>query len=140
PWVGPPLLCSISATAIANTSCLARAGTKLLAAALPRCPKLHSTPRPTGGLMKKLILTGALSATALLLSGCGDNDADTVAEDTTTIDPTTADTSTMGSTTTGSADWPSGTRIEEEAGTTFRVDSSGTRTAIENNEWRIESE
>src|SRR5690606_2618364 len=84
--------------------------------------------------------TGALSATALLLAGCGDNDADTVAEDTTTIDATTADTTTMGSNTTASADWPAGTRIEEEGGTTYRVNPDGTRIAIENNEWRIVTE
>jgi hypothetical protein len=91
--------------------------------------------------MKKLILTGALGATALLLSGCGDNQTDTVAEDTATVDTTTADTmGTTGMDTTASANWPAGTRIVEEGGTTYRVDPDGTRVAIQNNEWRIVTE
>ena len=38
---------------------------------------------------------------------------------------------------TGSADWPSGTRIVEDGGVTYRVDPAGTRVAIDDNSWRI---
>ena len=84
--------------------------------------------------MKNLTLTGALGAAVLLLSACGDNDADTAADDTAVVvdDATSAATAT-----TASADWPSGTRIVEDGGVTYRVDPAGTRVAIDDNSWRI---
>ena len=89
--------------------------------------------------MKKLLITSALGSAVLLLSACGDNDADTVADDTAAADTMAADTADTAATT-ASADWPSGTRIVEENGVTYRVDSAGARTAIEDNSWRIVSE
>ena len=89
--------------------------------------------------MTKLILTGALGAAVLLLSACGDNDADTpVAEDTTAAD-TSAMESTAPAATTAAADpnWPSGTRIVEENGATYRVNPDRTRVAIEDGSYRV---
>ena len=84
--------------------------------------------------MKKLIFASALSATALLLSACGDtaDDEDVVVEETTAVEteaPTTA-----------SADWPTGTRIVEEGGVTYRVNPDGTRVEITDDSWRIVTE
>jgi hypothetical protein len=93
--------------------------------------------------MNKLILASALSAGVLLLSACGDNDADDAAADSAVVDDTaTADTAAPagGATTAASADWPAGTRIVEEGGTTYRVDPGGTRVAIEDNSWRVVTE
>ena len=84
--------------------------------------------------MKKLILASALGAGVLLVSACGDNDADTAADDTTVVEDTTVDT------TTAAADWPAGTRIVEEGGTTYRVDPAGARVAIDDGSWRIVTE
>ena len=89
--------------------------------------------------MKKLILTSALSSVALLLSACGDNDADTVVEDDAAVVETdTADTAT----TTAAADpnWPSGTRIVEEGGRTYRVNPDNTRVVIEDGSYRVVTE
>ena len=85
--------------------------------------------------MKKLILTAALGPVALLLSACGDNDAATAEEDTTVVETDTADTAT----TTAAADpnWPSGTRIVEEGGVTYRVNADDTRVAIEDGSYRV---
>ena len=85
--------------------------------------------------MKKLILSAALGSAVLLISACGDNDADT-AEDTAVVDEA-VDT---GGAATASADWPSGTRIVEEGGVTYRVDPGGTRVAIDDGSWRIVTE
>ena len=91
--------------------------------------------------MKKLLVTSALASAVLMLSACGDNDADDVAvEDTAAADAAAADAAAADAATTASADWPAGTRIVEENGVTYRVDSGGTRTAIEDNSWRIETE
>lgn len=86
--------------------------------------------------MKNLMLTGALGTAVLMLSACGDNEADTVAEDTAALDTapitepaTTADT-----------DWPAGTRIVEEGDVVYRVDPDGTRVAIDDGSWRIVTE
>ena len=70
--------------------------------------------------MKNLILSSALGGVALLLSACGDTDADTAADDTTVVETDTADTAA----TTAAADpnWPAGTRIVEEDGVTYGVD------------------
>ena len=87
--------------------------------------------------MNKLLLTGALGAAVLLVSACGDNDADTAADDTTVV---AEDTATGAAATAPSADWPSGTRIVEEGGVTYRVDPAGTRVAIDDNSWRIVTE
>jgi hypothetical protein len=89
--------------------------------------------------MKRLIFAGALSALALTVSACGDNDAD----DTATADDTSAmadSTAAGGAATTASADWPKGTRIVEEKGVTYRVDPGGTRVAIDDGSWRIVTE
>lgn len=84
--------------------------------------------------MNKLILAGALSPVALLLSACGDNDADAPVVEETTAAIETADT-----TATSSADpnWPAGTRIVEEKGVTYRVNPDETRVAIEDGSYRI---
>lgn len=96
--------------------------------------------------MKRLILTGALSACALMVAAC-DQRADEAAEaDVTAAEADGAeagDTSTAAGGsggTTASADWPKGTRIIEEGGRTYRVDPDGTRVVIDNNEWRIVTE
>lgn len=83
--------------------------------------------------MNKLILAGALSPVALLLSACGDNDADApVAEDTTAAVETEA-------TTVAAADpnWPAGTRIVEENGVVYRINPDDTRIEIEDGSYRI---
>jgi len=83
--------------------------------------------------MKKLIIAGALGAAVLLVSACGD--ADTAAEDTAVVEDTAADAEPM-----ASADWPSGTRIVEDGGVTYRVDANGARVAIDDGSWRIVTE
>ena len=83
--------------------------------------------------MKKLILSSAVGAAALLVSACG-GDADTAADDTAAV---VDDTATDAAATTASADWPAGTRIVEEGDVTYRVDPAGTRVAIDDNSWRI---
>lgn len=83
--------------------------------------------------MNKLILAGALSPVALLLSACGDNDAEApAAEDTTAAVETEA-------TAVAAADpnWPAGTRIVEENGVTYRVNPDDTRVEIEDGSYRI---
>lgn len=93
--------------------------------------------------MKKLIMAGALGTAALLVSACGDNDAeteDTAAVDTAATPADTTATTTTGTTTTASADWPTGTRIVEEGGVTYRVNPGGERVRIEDNSWRIVTE
>ena len=84
--------------------------------------------------MKKLILTAALGPVALLLSACGDNDADTEA-DTAVVETDTAELAA----TTAATDpnWPAGTRIVEEDDVTYRVDPDGTRVAIEDDSYRV---
>jgi len=85
--------------------------------------------------MKKLILTAALGPAALLLSACGDNDADTEEADTAVVETDTAGTAD----TTAAADpnWPAGTRIVEENEVTYRVGPDGTRVAIEDGSYRV---
>jgi hypothetical protein len=82
--------------------------------------------------MKKLIVTAALGSAALLLSACGDNEADTE-EDTTAVGTDTADTAA----TTAAATWPEGARIVEESGVTYRVEPGVTRVAIEDGSFRV---
>ena len=84
--------------------------------------------------MKKLILTAALGSAAVLLTACGDNEADTE-EDTTVVETDTADTAA----TTAAADpnWPAGTRIVEEADVTYRIDPDGARVAIGDGSFRV---
>jgi len=89
--------------------------------------------------MKKLILTGALGAAVLMVAACGDSDADTAAEDTAMVDEA-ATTDVAATTTEADPDWPTGTRIVEEGGVTYRVDPAGTRVAIEDGSWRIVTE
>lgn len=86
--------------------------------------------------MKNLILTGALGTAVLMLSACGDNEADTAAEDTSALD----NMETAAPATTAASDWPAGTRIVEEGGTVYRVDPAGTRVAIEDGSWSIVTE
>lgn len=89
--------------------------------------------------MKKLILTSALGAAVLLVSACGDNEADVpVAEDTAAADAAAAAAATGGAT--ASADWPTGTRIVEEEGVTYRVNADGTRVELGDDDWRIVTE
>ena len=88
--------------------------------------------------MKKLIMASAIGAAALLVSACGDRDAET--EDTAVVDETATPAPTATVTTAASADWPSGTRIVEEAGVTYRVNPDGARIAIEDDSWRIVTE
>ena len=95
--------------------------------------------------MKKLIMAAALGSAALLVSACGDRDAET--EDTAAMDTAAMDTAatpepadTTASTTTASADWPSGTRIVEEGGVTYRVNPGGDRVVIDDGSWRVVTE
>lgn len=93
--------------------------------------------------MKKLIMAGALGTAVLLVSACGDNDAET--EDTAALDTAATPADTTGTTagtttTTASADWPARTRIVQEGGVTYRVNPDGARVAIEDNSWRIVTE
>ena len=89
--------------------------------------------------MKKLIMAAALGSAALLVSACGDRDAET--EDTATVDTAATPTeTTAATTTTASADWPTGTRIVEEGGVTYRVNPDGARVVIEDGSWRIVTE
>ncbi len=98
--------------------------------------------------MKKLISSSAVGALALLVSACGGERAEDTAEaDAATAaggDVAAADASGSGAgagaTGTASPDWPKGTRIVEEGGTTYRVGPDGARVAITNNEWRIVTE
>ena len=85
--------------------------------------------------MKKLIMASAIAAAALLVSACGDRDAET--EDTAVVDETATPAPTATVTTAASADWPTGTRIVEEAGVTYRVNPDGARVVIEDDSWRI---
>jgi hypothetical protein len=85
--------------------------------------------------MKKLILTAALGPVALLLSACGDNDADTEEADTAVVETDTADTA--GTTAAADPNWPAGTRIVEEDGVTYRVNADDTRVAIEDGSYRV---
>lgn len=79
--------------------------------------------------MNKLILATALGASTLLLAACGDDtEADTAAVDTEATETAAAD---------ANVGWPAGTRIVEDGGTTYRVNSDGTRVEIANGEWRI---
>ena len=87
--------------------------------------------------MKKLILTTAVGAFALAVSACNNTDAD---DDAATADETAAaiDTSAAPAATTASADdWPKGTRIVEENGTTYRVNTDNTRVAIPAGGYRV---
>jgi hypothetical protein len=89
--------------------------------------------------MNKLILSGAIGAAALLVSACGNNDTQPAAEDTTAAaaDAATAAATIAPTAATAASDWPSGTRIVEQGGVTYRVDPAGTRVAIDDNSWHI---
>jgi hypothetical protein len=80
--------------------------------------------------MKNLILTSALGSLALLITACGDSDADTE-EDATVVETETPAAATA------SADWPAGARIVEDAGVTYRVNPDDTRVAIEDGSFRV---
>jgi hypothetical protein len=82
--------------------------------------------------MKTLIVTTAVAGTALMLSACG-GDADTAADETAVVETET----TTPAVTTASADWPAGTRIVEEDGVTYRVNTDDTRVAIEDGSNRV---
>lgn len=83
--------------------------------------------------MKKLIVTGVLGAAVVALSACGNN---TDADETAVIE-TPAPTATV---TTAAADWPAGTRIEQDGNVVYRVDPNGTRVALDDGSWRIVTE
>ena len=85
--------------------------------------------------MKKTILTGALGAAVLALAACNNAADDAAVTDDT---PTAADTAATIAppTTAAAADWPTGTRIVEENGVTYRVDPGGTRVALTDEGWR----
>lgn len=94
--------------------------------------------------MKKLILASALGTAALLVSACGDRDAETddtaVVDETATAQPTADAAGGTSTTTTASADWPARTRIVEEGGVTYRVNPDGARVVIDDNSWRVVTE
>ena len=81
--------------------------------------------------MKKLILTGALGAAVLLLSACGDTDADKAGESTAKADDFAADAEADGEAPTASPDAPGGTRTVEAGGVAQRADAGTPRAAAE---------
>ena len=85
--------------------------------------------------MKKLLFTAALAPVAVLLSACGDNDADTAEADTAVVETETAEPAPA----TAAADpnWPAGTRIVEEDGVVYRVNPDDTRVEIEDGSYRV---
>jgi hypothetical protein len=85
--------------------------------------------------MEKLIAVGALGAAVLALSACGGG---TDTDETAALD--TATPTATATVTTAAADWPAGTRIVQESGTTYRIDPDGTRVAIDDGSWRIVTE
>lgn len=86
--------------------------------------------------MKKLLFTAALGPVALLLSACGDNDADAPEADTAVVETDTADTTTAAA----DPNWPAGSRIVEEDGVTYRVNADDTRVKIEDGSYRVVTE
>jgi hypothetical protein len=83
--------------------------------------------------MKKLIMTSTLGALALALSACNNTDDDAATADDTAA---TAEADTAAATT-ADADWPAGTRIVEEKGVTYRVNTDNTRVEIPAGGYRI---
>jgi hypothetical protein len=85
--------------------------------------------------MKKLILASALGAATLALAACGDGADTDEAADTAAVETAPVETAD-----TAATEWPAGTRIVDEGGTTYRVNADGTRVAISDGSWRIVSE
>ena len=92
--------------------------------------------------MKKLILASALGASVLMLSACGDSADDATAD--AEADAAAADAAAVDVAAAGAAaedpNWPSGTRIVEEGGTTYRVNADGSRVELADTDWRIVTE
>ena len=92
--------------------------------------------------MRGLALTAFCSVLAVGLTACGDRDGNTAdanvaANGTGTEAAPTNSASAGGAGATASSSWPEGSRIVEEGGVTYRVDSSGTRVQLGPNESRI---
>ena len=102
--------------------------------------------------MKKTALTIAIAAASLGLAACGERDGNNSAEDMNAAGEATenagtgesgneaggagsGNASSGGSAAAGS--WPQGARIVEENGVTYRVDPSGTRVRLGDNESRV---
>ena len=83
--------------------------------------------------MKKIFLTAALGAAAMGLAACNSNEAgdNATAEGNEAVLP--ADEGNGGATGAAAADpdWPQGSRVVVENGVTYRVDTNGTRTRLD---------
>jgi len=83
--------------------------------------------------MKKFVFTAALGAAALGLAACGDSDTNTVDA----ANEATGTEAPANGSATASAAFPTGARIVEENGVTYRVEADGTRVRLGANESRI---
>lgn len=84
--------------------------------------------------MRHTALTLLAGAAALALAACGDTGADNEAANAADNEAAAAEGD---ATTTASASWPSGARIVEEDGVTFRVDPDGSRVRLTDTDSRI---
>ncbi len=84
--------------------------------------------------MKKLILSSAIGAAMVTLAACGSG------TDEAAVDTAETDAGSAMADASANADWPAGTRIVEEGGTTYRVAPDGTRVELTSGDWRIVTE
>jgi hypothetical protein len=89
--------------------------------------------------MNKLALAAALGATSLALAACGDSGSGTADSNNVAAagDANGAAVAEGNAAANGAAAWSKESRIVEENGITYRVDSDGTRVALGPNESRI---
>ena len=88
--------------------------------------------------MKKFVFTAALGAACLGLAACGDSDSNTAdAANGTTAGEAAGTAAPANGSATASAVFPTGARIVEENGVTYRVDADGTRVRLGPTESRI---
>jgi hypothetical protein len=92
--------------------------------------------------MKKLALTAALGAGCLALAACGQSETNTAGADLNAAGNEAAGAAggaegNQAGGATASASFPSGARIVEEGGTTYRIDADGTRVALGPTDSRI---
>lgn len=96
--------------------------------------------------MRKHFVLATAGAVALSVMACSDraDEANTLAEANIAASDETsmaeANSSGAGSVAAADPDWPQGTRVIQEGGTTYRVNSDGSRVRIDGDEVRIVSE